>query len=825
MAFINGPAAQEDPPKSKQQGTKGEPKPVRGASSAEKADGKGRKPAPKPTHPQNVVFGFPQGELTEVERQVPFDEPPALRPNAELKHIGKPTVRQDGRAKVTGAAQYTADIRLPGMLFAKLVDATVPHASVVSIDTSAAERLPGVRAVHVIKHVLGNAELRDPSKETPSKFPIVRYTGQPVAGIAAISQAIADEAARLVKVQYQAMPFVVDRDAARAPNAPQVYPAAADEGGSAGGGGGAEGVPQVGNVHGPARKKVGDVRQAFAKADIVVEGEFFTQVQTHSALETHGVVADWKPEQLTVYASTQGTSTVRDELAAIFKLPKSKVRVLTEFMGGGFGAKFGAGNVGVVATELSRKAGAPVRLMLDREQEHIVSNRPDSHQKLRLGATKDGLLTAVELVSYGTAGVGTGAGTAGPATNMYKSPTLLTEEYDVFINAGPGAAFRAPGHPQGCFALEQLVDELAEKLSMDALALRDKFDENEARRLERRIGAEKSGWAQRHAPGADTGPVKRGIGFAQAVWYRINNMDSACEVRVTRDGSVQLLSAVQDIGGGIKTVLAQIVAEEFGLRPQDITIRVGDTNLPIGPPSGGSMTTGSITPAARNAAWQARNKFLEAIAPAMNVASGDLSLQDGRVLTKYAPSTSMSFRKAASQMPTEEIAVRASRAQDYTRGGGRITYGGAQFVQVAVDTETGRIHVEHVLGVHDCGRPMNPLALHSQINGGILQGISYSLFEQRVMDQNVGRMMNPNLEQYKIIGSRETPKIEIILLEDYLGQSSTDAGGIGEPSTIPTCAAIANAFYNATGKRIRRLPMTPSNVLGVLGKTNARERA
>ncbi len=825
MAFVSGTAVQEDPPKSKQQGTKGEPKPVRGASSSEKSDEKSHKPAPKPTHPQNVVFGFPQGELTEVVRQVPLDEPPALRPNAELKHIGKPTVRQDGRAKVTGAAQYTADIRLPGMLFATLVDSTLPHASVVSIDTSAAQRLPGVRAVHVIEHVLGNAELRDKSKETPSKFPIVRYTGQPVAGVAAISQAIADEAARLVKVEYQAMPFVVDRNAARAPNAPQVYPAAADQGASAGGGGGPKGVPQVGNVHGPARKEVGDVRQGFSKADVIVEGEFFTQVQTHSALETHGVVADWKPEQLTVYASTQGTSSVRDELAAIFKLPKSKVRVLTEFMGGGFGAKFGAGNVGVVATELSRKAGAPVRLMLDREQEHIVSNRPDSHQKLRLGATKDGLLTAVELVSYGTAGVGTGAGTAGPATNMYKSPALLTEEYDVFINAGPGAAFRAPGHPQGCFALEQLVDELAEKLSMDALALRDKFDENEARRLERKIGAEKSGWAQRHAPGADTGPVKRGIGFAQAVWYRINNMDSACEVRVTRDGSVQLLSAVQDIGGGIKTVLAQIVAEEFGLRPQDITIRVGDTNHPIGPPSGGSMTTGSITPAARNAAWQARNKFLEAIAPAMNVASGDLSLQDGKVVSKSNPATSLSFRKAAARMPTEEVAVRASRAEDYNRGGARITYGGAQFVQVAVDTETGRIHIEHVLGVHDCGRPMNPLALHSQINGGILQGISYSLFEQRVMDQNVGRMMNPNLEQYKIIGSRETPKIEIILLEDYLGQSSTDAGGIGEPSTIPTCAAIANAFYNATGKRIRRLPMTPSNVLGVLGKTNARERA
>ena len=826
MAFLSDPAAQADTPASKQQALKGEPKPVRGAAHSEKSDEKGHPPPPRATRAQSVVLGIPQGGLSEVVRQVPLDEPPPLRPNAELKHIGKPTVRQDGRAKVTGAAQYTADIRLPGMLFGKLVNASVPHARVVAIDTSAAERLAGVRAVHVIEHVLGNAELRDKSKETASRYPIVRYTGQPVAGVAAVSQAIAGEAARLVKVQYEVMPFVVDRDAARQPNSPLVYPGAADQGGSAGGGGGPAGVPQVGNVHGPSRKKIGDVRQAFAQADAVVEGEFFTQVQTHSALETHGVVADWKPGQLTVYASTQGTSSVRDELAAIFKLPKSKVRVLTEFMGGGFGAKFGAGNVGVVATELSRKSGAPVRLMLDREEEHIVSNRPDSYQKLRLGATKDGILTAVELVSYGTAGVGTGAGTAGPAANMYKSPNLLTEEYDVFINAGPGAAFRAPGHPQGCFALEQLVDELAEKLGIDALALRDKFDENDARRWERKIGAERSHWAQRHSPGADTGAVKRGLGFAQAVWYRINNMDSACEVRVTKDGSVELLSAVQDIGGGIKTVLAQIVAEEFGLHPRDISIRIGDTNLPIGPPSGGSMTTGSITPAARNAAWLARNKFLEAIAPGMKAAAQNLTLQDGRVLSKSNPANSLTFRRAAATMATEEVAARASRAEDYKRGGARFTYGGAQFVQVAVDTESGRIHVEHVLAVHDCGRPMNPLGLQSQINGGILQGISYSLFEQRVMDQNVGRMMNLNLEQYKILGSRETPKIEIILLEDYLGQSSTDAGGIGEPSTIPTAAAIANAFYNATGKRIRRLPMTPSNVLEVLGRVaTGRERA
>ena len=264
---------------------------------------------------------------------------------------------------------------------------------------------------------------------------------------------------------------------ARAADAPLVYPGAADQGGTAGGGGGPHGVPQTGNIHGPSIRKVADVEQGLRDADVVVEGHYVTQVQTHSALETHGVVADWKPEMLTVWASTQAVSSVREELAGFFKIPMTQIRVLTEFMGGGFGAKFGAGNPGVVAAALSKKAGAPVRLMLDREEEHLsVGNRPSSDQMLRIGAKKDGTLTAVHLVSYGTAGCGTGAGCAGPASNLYKYAALHTEENDVFTNAGPGAAMRAPGHPQGAFALEQTIDELAVKLNLDPLDLRERID-------------------------------------------------------------------------------------------------------------------------------------------------------------------------------------------------------------------------------------------------------------------------------------------------------------------------------------------------------------
>jgi xanthine dehydrogenase YagR molybdenum-binding subunit len=814
-SMVLDPQAQQE--KQRKEGVKGEAKPTRETESKD-----AKKPPAKgvsETKTASVLFGIPQLGLTHVDRQVPLDEPPPLPENSALKYVGHPTVRYDGAAKASGRGKYTADVHLPGMLYAYMLGADVPHGRILSVDTSAAERYPGVKAVYVVEHDYGGeAELRDPKVEKPSRYPIVRYAGQPIAAVAATSQDIAVDAAKLIQVKYDPMAFVVERGDARQPDAPLVFPGPADAAGSAGGGGGPKDVPQTGNVHGPEKKTKGDPEAGFKEADVVVEGEYFTQVQTHSALETHGVVADWKPDELTVYASTQGTASVREELAEVFKLPKSKVRVITEFMGGGFGAKFGAGNEGVVAATLSRKAGAPVRLMLDRRQEHIVSNRPDSHQKLRVGAKRDGTLTAIELISYGTAGVGTGAGTAGPATNLYKCANIHTEENDVFINAGPGAAFRAPGHPQGCFAFEQTIDELAVKLNMDPLELREKIDESPARKVERQIIREKTNWRDRKAAGADTGPVKRGMGVAQSVWYRFVDMDSSCEVRVAKDGSVEVLSAVQDIGGGTKTILAQVVAEEFGIPPQSVQVRVGDTRYPIGPNSGGSVTAGSITPAIRNTAWQAKQKFLQAVAPALGTTADNLDLRDGSVAWKDSSRT-VSLRSAAAKMPTSEISARTTRIPDYEKA--KLTYGGVDYVELAVDTETGRVHIERVFGAHDCGRPINPTGVISQVHGGILQGISYALFEQRVMDRQKGYMLNANLESYKIIGAREVPEIEVELIENYIGQSSTDAAGIGESAGIITlAAAIGNAFYNATGVRMRSIPMTPSRVLAALGKTS-----
>lgn len=783
----------------------------------------------------SVPAGIEGLDLKTVTREVPDDDLPGWGPNATLAVVGKPTPRLDGVEKVTGAGRYTADVQLPGMLYAARLTSPHPHARILSLDTSSAERAPGVKAVHVLEHSIDGAKLKGGAAKSKSAYPVLRYAGQPIAAVAAETEAQAQAAVKKIRVEYEKLVFVAELKEAQQLGAPRVFPGEAVQEETAGGGGGGGGVAQAGNVRGPAvggqaGAKGQDVDKGFEAADVIVDGEYRTQVQTHSALETHGVVADWGPGGLTVYASTQGTKTVRDELAHVFGLPKSKVRVITQFMGGGFGAKFGAGSAGVLATHLSKKASRPVRLMLDRKEEHLsAGNRPNARMRTRIGAKKDGTLLAIHHVSHGTAGVGTGAGTSGPAQNMYPAQYVRTEDYDVFINAGPGAAFRAPGHPQGCFALEQSIDELAERLAMDPLTLRDRIDgpggrfiESAARSKERALGAERIGWKRRQAPGASPGPIKRGIGMAQSVWYRFVDRDSACEVRIMQDGSVELRSGVQDIGTGIRTALAQVVAEELGLRPERVTIEIGDTRYPNGPASGGSKTTGSITPPAREAAYRVKQALLQAVAEAEGLSASDLSLADGQV---KGAGKAMSFAAACRRLPTEEISARAQRRAEYgdfndgRPGTGGM--GGVQFAEVAVDTETGVITVERVVAAHDCGRPINPLAIESQINGGVIQGISYALYEDRVLDSRYGHMVNANLDLYKIAGAREIPSIEVALIEAYAGSSSTDAGGIGEPATIPTAAAIANAVYNAIGVRIRELPMTPWVVLSALESARA----
>ncbi len=779
------------------------------------------------TRKEKFPYGIPGHNLSEIEREIPIEEPPVWPINDKLKIIGKRVTRIDAIDKVTGLAKYTSDIKLPGMLYAKMLRSNVPHAVITSIDISKAESLSGVHAIYLNENTQKEGE-----QNNNGKYPMVKYVGQPLGGVAAESLEIAKDAISLIKVNYEKKPFVIDLETAMEINAPIVFDepiTKQEDGGDVGEV--HDGSKGEGNVRGPSTSSFfggprGNLEEGFQAANVVVERTYRTQVQTHMPLETHGVVVDWNSDVMMVYASTQNTNSVRNEMASIFGLPKSKVRVFCDFMGGGFGAKHSAGSFGPMAANLAKKSGRPVWLMMDRKEEHLSEgNRPNSIQYLKIGAKTDGTLTAIQQRSHGTAGVGLGAGVGRIAQILYPCPNFATEQYDVLTNAGPGAAWRAPGNVQGAFGLEQAIDELAEKLGMDPLGYRDLIDKSEVRKVERQRGAKLFDWSRRQPSGSGKGVVKKGLGVGQSTWPRFVTLDSSVEVKIHNDGGVEIRSSVQDIGTGTKTILAQVVAEELGLQVKDITVNIGDTFFPVGPGSGGSVVTGSITPPTRNAAFEAKKALLKLVAKKWETDSSELFIENGQVSSKMDANLKMPFKEATQLMRTSQISKIASRSDDY--GGFQQPWGLAygdlgsvQFAEVSVNTDTGFVKVDRIVAAHSCGRPLNIGQLESQINGGIIQGVSYALYENRVMDKGTGHMMNANVDQYKVPFSMEIPEIEILIVEEYSALSSTDAYGIGEPANIATAAAVANAVYNAIGVRLYEIPITPSSILKALNKVS-----
>lgn len=747
---------------------------------------------------QEIRLGF-NGKLETKKMELSSGDPPPFDPAQKFRILGTRIPRLDGPAKTTGEARYSIDVRLPGMLYGRILRSPIAAATVRAVDLSAAQKMPGVEAVLVIA---------EPGS-------VVRFAGQEIAAVAADSPERAEDAAKAIRVTYEPRPFVVDAQAAVKASAPLVFEKGPETKTSAGDmPGAAKPLPIQGNVQGPRASEKGNVEKGFGEAHAVVEGTYRTQVQTHTALETHGLVANWNGDELTVWASTQGIFTVRDELARELQVPVSKVRVHCDYMGGGFGAKFGARTEGLAAARLARLAKRPVKLFLDRKEEQLATgNRPAAIQWVKAGATRDGKLTALQLVVHGNGGINGNTGTSAPLKNIYACDNVKTEEYDVFTNAGPSAAMRAPGHPPGAFALEATMDELARRLDMDPLAFRIQNDPSEVRREEFRLGAERIGWSTRDARRQTADPaVRRGIGMAAALWYNTGRPGPKAEVTIHRDGSAEVDHGLQDLGTGSQTMVAIVAAEELGLPLSRVAVRIGDTGLPPGPASGGSTTTPSSAPTVRAAAYQARQKLLERVAKEWNTVPEEVLWAEGVFSRKGNAGQRLGWAEACALLPPTGVSAVAERVENHPEGWKRFT-AGAQFAEVEVDTETGQVRVKRVVAVHDCGIVINALTTESQIQGGILQGISYALYEDRVLDRQTGRMVNPNVEQYKILGARDVPEIETIVLPVYDGVNNTHSVGIGEPATVPTAAAIANAVSHAIGARITRLPITPEAVL------------
>ncbi|MEM6991115.1 MAG: xanthine dehydrogenase family protein molybdopterin-binding subunit [Myxococcota bacterium] len=780
-----------------------------------------RKPsAPKAAGTKRTVqVGFAD-QTKSISVKLPDDEATPWDASSSLEVVGKRIPRIDGRLKVSGKAKYTFDVAVPGMFWAAVPRSPHPAAVIESIDVSAAEGQRGVQAVIAVA----------------KKGDRMIFAGQDVAAVAAERPEQAREALHHIVVKYKDEPYVVETMEAAAAAAPTVHKAAVRKRKTEGDEPGAEGKSRVaGNVNAHEPSVKGNVERALSKADAVIEGTYTTPVQTHSALETHGLMVRWDDDKhLTVWASTQGIFSVRDDLAQMLELPAENISVVTDFLGGGFGAKFGAGApgsaLGSIAAQLAKKTGAPVKLMCDRHDEQVCTgNRPDSHQVVKLGARK-GKLVAIDVTSHGSGGIATGAGVGRNASNIYtKCPNIRVAQHDVFTNAGPATAMRAPGHPQGAFALELAIDELAAKAGVDPLDMRIANDEHPVRLAQYATGRQKFGWdeARKNAKAMrERGArVRRGYGVAASIWGDFGRPSAAvATARVSTDGTIAIENGVQDIGGGIPTILAQIAAEVFGRPLETIKVRWGHSKYGASVGSGGSQTTSSVTPAARNALERARAQLAAHAAKQLGAeTAADVTWDaDG---TAHAGDKSMTFVKLCAKLPGEGIVATGTRPPTYGNhprpflgGAPMLEIGGVQFAEVEVDTWTGVVVAKRVLALHDCGRVMNRMTTESQVNGGVILGTSYALMEQRVMDNDFGRMLNPNLESYKILGAKDTPEIEVDLMDVHAGNNNTGAAGIGEPSTIPTAAAIACAVFDAVGSPVRSLPLTPNRVLAALGK-------
>jgi xanthine dehydrogenase YagR molybdenum-binding subunit len=678
-------------------------------------------------------------------------------------HIGSHAKRIDAPPKVTGAAKYASDVQPDGWLYGMILRSKWPKAKISAIDLEKARAVPGIKA----------AVLAREGERT------VRYYGEELAAVAGTTKQACLDALRVIEVKAEPLPFVVKEEDAKEENSPRVW-------------------DEKPNLTKPKVTEKNDVDAAFAECAAVVEGSFSTPVQLHHALETHGNTISWTDEELTSWSSTQGISGVRHDLAQNLKVPESKVRVICEYMGGGFGAKFGPIVEGVLAARLSKEAGAPVKLMLPRLDEALaVGNRPSSFQKIKLGAKADGTLHAFDLESYGTAGIGSsgvseggGGGADFPAPYIYKIPNIRSRQSGVAINAGSARAFRAPGHPTASFGMESIVDELAVKMNIDPVELRIKNDQSEIRRKEYALGAEKFGWKEKYKkPGSSPGPIKTGVGCAGATWGG-GGRGTKAEAIINPDGTVEIRCGTQDLGTGSKTVIALIAADILGLKPEQIVVRVGDTRYPASGGSGGSTTTASVSPA---------------IFDVCTKALAELQQQTG-----IPDAKGDNWVAACKKLGVNPLHVNGQWQEGLSSSGA----GGVQFAEVEVDTETGFTKVKKITCIQDGGLIVSKLTCESQVNGGIIMGIGYALYEERVMDRTSGVVLNPNFETYKLTGLADIPEIDIVLLD----MPERGVIGIGEPVTIPTASAVANAVANALGVRVPHLPMTPARVLEALGK-------
>jgi xanthine dehydrogenase YagR molybdenum-binding subunit len=724
--------------------------------------------------------------------------------------------RIEARDKVTGAARYTVDIRHDGQLEGAILRSAAAHAKITGLDVAPARAIPGVAAAISL--------LADDS--------IVRYVGAPIAAVAAKDRRTALAALTAIKFSNETLPAAIGLDAARRADAPVVFEKASRKyAGNVSEGGGSP-ASWNGNVRGPSaafsqkgkRAKTWLAEARERRDPLLVESTFRAATQAHASLEPHAAVARFDGDHLTVHISTQAVYEVRAKLSKRYKLPHDKVRVIAAHVGGGFGSKGSVGMETIAAVELARAANAPVRVAYDRDEELSVAGyRPAAEIKVGLLPSAQGDLKALSVTAHADTGAATNSTIAALARLIYPAEAKELADFDVISNLPPGAPFRGPGGPPMAFALEQAVDEAALRLKVDPISLRKRWDPDPNRQRLYDWASSLDVWRNRTPAAAQSGRYRRGVGVATGYWLYLWQPGSSIELAI-EGGRFVAKTAVQDIGTGTRSVIAGTLAKAFDLEPQDIEVRIGDSNLPQGPGSGGSRVTASIVPPTLVAIEKLKAEILRSAARPPAAGSN----APWRELIAASPDLSVSAERPKDHRPASGISSPLRQA-----GFMGIMFGwmlrifnhmvvGAgvpstvQVMEVEVDTWLGHVRVLNAYAGLAIGKLAAPVLARSQAAGSVIQGIGYALYEARETDARTGHVLSSSMEDYRIPGIADMPRCEVHFDEAGFDHVPGGGVGIGEVATIPTSPAIANAVCNAIGVRLTEIPIRPDRIVAAL---------
>jgi len=769
--------------------------------------------------------------------------------------IGTRVSRVDSPAKVSGQAKYTYDVHRPDMLYGKVLRCPYAHAKIVSIDTSAAEKMPGVKAVHIVQ----------------GPGTTIHWAGDEVVAVAAVDEPTAEDAVRVIKVEYQQLKHLVsdaeppegsvqeegplsmdaiddmlDNQVPAAQMVSQIQQYGITEKPSEdtlnglkedGASDAVLDALRTAAVHPEAASKVpsnyqkaaaqttGDPEKAFAEAAVVSEGLYGIPLITHCCLESHGSISEWTDsDHLFTHISTQNVSGIPGQMAEALKMPATNIRVHQDHIGGGFGSKFSPDRWGIFTAEISKKAdGKPVRIMLERDAElEVAGARPSAYARVKVGAMKDGTVVAWQSNSWGTGGPGGGG--MPPIPYVFSIPNQRQEHIAIRNNIGPARAWRAPNHPQAAVLTMCALDDLAAKLNMDPVEFFGKNlnltkQRENTYREELAIASELMEWKQKWHPRRQIAPggtgIVRGVGLSFHTWGGRGHA-SDCDLTIHPDGSVDIKLGTQDLGTGTRTCILIVASETLGIPMDAIQLLIGDTTYPPSGGSGGSTTIGGVSSSTRRAAVDARDALFAKVAPALNTQPDQLECVNGKVSVKGDSGRSLSWKEACSKLGVMPLTIRGknpdrSRPPDLTNSG----VGGVQMAEVEVDSDTGVVKVKKMVAVQDCGLIIDLKTAESQCYGAMIMGISYSLYEEKVMDPSTGRMLNADMGFYRLAGLSDIPELVVHMMTGK-GYDERNVIGLGEPPVISPGAAISNAVANAIGVRVPFLPLAPDRVLAAL---------